>query len=203
MDQQDDTPVSDRKPAQRDETVTYRDPPRVERLPGEPRSATPDCEPIVSSRAGSGSSAEPPRPSDLTGGSDVVVALCRAANMVRAHLERTVLAPAGLIWNTYDVLYLVVTQRVIDTRTVASTNGISKATVTQAVRRLTTSGLLHRTTDNGDRRHVWLRPSASGDHLLEHLRPQILAEQRRLLDAAVPRLHPSAAAVLRRVATLT
>ena len=132
---------------------------------------------------------------------DVVSALCRTANRLRQHLEHTVLHPAGLNWTTYDVLHLVVTHRVVDTRTVALTNGISKSTVTVAARTLTTRDLIRRTADRDDQRHVWLRPTTTGWQILHELRPRITAEQQRLLDGRVPSFDDPALLVLRHLAT--
>ncbi|GGQ83794.1 MarR family winged helix-turn-helix transcriptional regulator [Couchioplanes azureus] len=139
------------------------------------------------------------RPGKVDDG-DIVSALCRTANLVRQHLEHTVLRPADLIWTTYDVLHLVVAHRTIATRTVAATNGISKSTVTVAVRTLSARGLIRRSVDPGDHRHVLLRPTSVGWQVLHEVRPRITEEQQRLLVGQVPGLGARALAVLRATA---
>ncbi len=122
--------------------------------------------------------------------SDAVSMLCRTANLVRRHLEHHVLHPASLHWTTYDVLHLVVAHRQIDTRTVAATSGISKATVTVAVKALLGRQLINRIVDPDDHRHVYLRPTVAGWQVLHELRPQILTHQQQLLTGALNGVAP-------------
>ena len=137
---------------------------------------------------------EPARTLDRVGehlsDGDAVSVLCRTANVARRHLEHRVLYPAGLHWTIYDVLHLVVAHRQIDTRTVAATSGISKATVTVAVKALVGRQLISRIVDPDDHRHVYLRPTVAGWQVLHELRPQILTHQQHLLTGALNGVAP-------------
>ena len=54
----------------------------------------------------------------------------RAANATRNFLERTVLAPSGLSWTAFVVLWVSWIWEPIETRTIAEEGGFSKATLT-------------------------------------------------------------------------
>ena len=56
--------------------------------------------------------------------------LFRAATAVRNHLERSVLAPHGLSWTAFVVLWVVWIWEPIETSQIAEEGGFSKATLT-------------------------------------------------------------------------
>ena len=95
----------------------------------------------------------------------------RAAGAVRNHFERTVLAPHGLTWTGWVVLWVVWIWEEIETRHVAAEAGISKGTLTGVAGTLEKRGLLERRTHPQDGRRVLLRLSPSGLQLMAELFP--------------------------------
>src|SRR5215831_4984140 len=68
----------------------------------------------------------------------------RAANSVRNHLERTVLAPHGLTWTGWVVLWVIWIWGEIESRHVAAEAGGSKGTLTGVQKTLMAKGLVDR-----------------------------------------------------------
>lgn len=136
----------------------------------------------------------PPRP-------DAVAQLCRTANSVRALLERTVLREADLTWTSYDVLVLICTHRVIETRAITVEVGIAKATLTKVLRDLVQRDLVRRQLHERDRRRIVVRPTQAGMELARELQHRVHLQQAELF--AAPGLPPKDALTraLRVVAT--
>ena len=97
--------------------------------------------------------------------------LYRAANAVRNHLERTVLAPHQLTWTGWVVLWVVWIWDEIETRHVAVEAGISKGTLTGVVKTLQGRGLLRRGAHPDDARRVLLTLTDPGRELMTSLFP--------------------------------
>ena len=95
----------------------------------------------------------------------------RAANAVRNHLERTVLAPHELTWTGWVVLWVVWIWGDAETRIVASVAGISKGTLTGVMTTLETRGLVERRTHPEDARRVLLGLTPKGKKLMATLFP--------------------------------
>src|SRR3954469_586761 len=102
----------------------------------------------------------------------VVSNVYRAANAVRNHLERTVLAPHGLTWTGWVVLWVVWIWGEIETRHVAAEAGVSKGTLTGVQKTLVAKGLVDRAVHPGDGRRVLLSLSPRGELLMAELFPE-------------------------------
>ena len=102
----------------------------------------------------------------------VVSNVYRAANAVRNHLERTVLAPHGLTWTGWVVLWVVWIWGEIETRHVAAEAGVSKGTLTGVQKTLVAKGLVDRTVHPGDGRRVLLSLTPAGERLMAELFPE-------------------------------
>jgi DNA-binding MarR family transcriptional regulator len=103
--------------------------------------------------------------------------LYRAANAVRNHLERTVLAPHQLTWTGWVVLWVVWIWGDIETRHVAVEAGISKGTLTGVVKTLESRGLVRRETHPDDARRVLLSLTPVGQELMLVLFPRFNEEE--------------------------
>jgi DNA-binding MarR family transcriptional regulator len=101
----------------------------------------------------------------------------RAANAVRNHVERTVLAKYELTWTAWVVLWVIWIWGEIESRHVAAEAGISKGTLTGVQNTLLSKGLVQRTVPADDRRRVLLSLTASGQDLMAELFPQFNAEE--------------------------
>lgn len=116
-----------------------------------------------------------------------VQSVYRAASAIRNHLERTVLAPHGLTWTGWVVLWVVWIWAEMETRHVAAEAGISKATLTGVATTLESRGLLRRESHPGDGRRVLLSLTPEGQRLMEKLFPEFNTEEAFVtaeLDAA-------------------
>jgi DNA-binding MarR family transcriptional regulator len=99
----------------------------------------------------------------------------RAANAVRNHVERTVLAPHGLTWTGWVVLWVIWIWGDIESRHVAAEAGISKGTLTGVVSTLMDRGLVDRRVHPDDARRVLLSLSARGQKLMVEVFPEFNA----------------------------
>ena len=102
---------------------------------------------------------------------NAVSSLYRAANAVRNHLTNTVLGKHDLTWTGFVVLWVVWIWDGMETRHVAESAGISKATLTGVVRTLESRGWIIREGDTRDRRLVHLRLTQAGATLMTELYP--------------------------------
>jgi DNA-binding MarR family transcriptional regulator len=99
----------------------------------------------------------------------------RAANAVRNHVERTVLAPHELTWTGWVVLWVVWIWGDIESRHCASEAGISKGTLTGVANTLMNRGLLRRRVHPDDARRVLLSLSPKGQRLMTEVFPEFNA----------------------------
>jgi DNA-binding MarR family transcriptional regulator len=107
----------------------------------------------------------------------VVQNLYRAAGAIRNHLERSVLAPHGLTWTGWVVLWVVWIWGDIEARHVAAEAGISKGTLTGVLSTLEARGLLARRTHPEDARRVLVALTPRGEQLMEELFPAFNAQE--------------------------
>ncbi|MFZ2015460.1 MAG: MarR family winged helix-turn-helix transcriptional regulator [Nocardioides sp.] len=105
----------------------------------------------------------------------VVSNVYRAANSVRNHLEHTVLAPHGLTWTGWVVLWVIWIWGEIESRHVAAEAGVSKGTLTGVQKTLMAKGLVARTVHPDDARRVLLSLTAEGEGLMAELFPEFNA----------------------------
>lgn len=99
----------------------------------------------------------------------------RAANAVRNHVERTVLAPHDLTWTGWVVLWVIWIWGDIESRHVAAEAGISKGTLTGVVSTLMDRGLVKRRVHPDDARRVLLSLSPKGQKLMVEVFPEFNA----------------------------
>jgi DNA-binding MarR family transcriptional regulator len=110
----------------------------------------------------------------------VVSNLFRAANSVRNHLERTVLAPADLTWTAFVVLWVVWIWEPVETRVIAAEGGFSKATLSGVLATLEKHGLVERTRSAMDGRLVDVTLTPSGRDLMRTLFPTFNEQEREV-----------------------
>lgn len=114
-----------------------------------------------------------------------ISSLYRAANAARAHLANTVLRPHDLTWTGFLVMWLLWLWSSMETRHVAESVGISKATLTGVTKTLMSRGLVERVPSEVDRRLVELRLSDKGERLMAELYPEFNAAEAQLV-AGIP-----------------
>jgi DNA-binding MarR family transcriptional regulator len=111
-----------------------------------------------------------------------ISSLYRAANAARSHLTNTVLRPHDLTWTGFLVLWLLWLWDSMETRHVAESVGISKATLTGVTKTLMSRGLVERVPSEVDRRLVELRLSDKGEALMADLYPSFNKAEAQLVE---------------------
>jgi DNA-binding MarR family transcriptional regulator len=106
---------------------------------------------------------------------------------------------AGLTPTRISVLLSVVREGRVRLADLADSEGINPTQLSRAVAHLLESGLIERSSDEGDRRAAWVKPTVAGKRLAERIRgertdalnvalAEISPEQRRLIADALPAL---------------
>ena len=112
--------------------------------------------------------------------------LFRAANSVRNHLERTVLAKEDLSWTAFVVLWVTWIWEPIETRQIAAEGGFSKATLTGVLSTLEKRGLLARKKSKEDGRLVIVELTNKGRKLMDTLFPAFNKQETAVANAVAP-----------------
>ncbi len=107
--------------------------------------------------------------------------LYRAANAARSHLTNTALKPHDLTWTGFLVLWLLWIWERMETRRVAESVGISKATLTGVTNTLVRRGLVQRLPSDTDGRLVELELTEAGQELMVTLYPEFNAAEAMLV----------------------
>lgn len=130
-----------------------------------------------------------------------VSSLYRAANAARSHLTNTVLRPHDLTWTGFLVLWLLWIWERMETRRIAESVGISKATLTGVTDTLVARGLVRRRPSQVDRRLVELELTGGGKQLMAELYPEFNAAESRLVSTIPARDLSALTRSLRRIVT--
>jgi DNA-binding MarR family transcriptional regulator len=133
----------------------------------------------------------------------VVSNLFRAANAVKNHLERTVLAPHDLSWTGFVVLWVVWIWQPIETRQIAAEVGTSKASITGVLKTLEGRKLLIRKQSKTDQRLVEVTLTKAGEKLMQTLFPEFNQEEKLITRVLTKSEIKATAASLRKITELT
>lgn len=127
----------------------------------------------------------------------------RAANATRNFLERTVLAPSGLSWTAFVVLWVAWIWEPIETRTIAEEGGFSKATLTGVLQTLESRGLIKRNRSLEDKRLVLVTLTAKGRKLMVSLFPDFNKHEQEVLSGLSAQQKRDLASALRQITAFT
>ncbi|MGN6722145.1 MAG: MarR family winged helix-turn-helix transcriptional regulator [Marmoricola sp.] len=123
--------------------------------------------------------------------------LFRAANAVRSELTNKVLREHDLTWTGFVVMWVVWIWEEMETRHVAESADISKATLTGVVKTLEGRGLIRRKGDENDRRLVLLSLTDEGINLMEKLYPAFNTVESQLVSGLSERAVQDLTRILR------
>ncbi len=101
----------------------------------------------------------------------VVTNIWRAAQAMKSKMERTILREHNLTWASFSTLYNVWVWGPIETRDLARSQGVSRATVTSTVDTLARRGLVQRGADERDRRLVTVELTPAGQECIQTVYP--------------------------------
>ena len=127
----------------------------------------------------------------------------RAANATRNFFERTVLAPSGLSWTAFVVLWVSWIWEPIETRTIAEEGGFSKATLTGVLQTLESRGLIKRNRSLEDKRLVLVTLTAKGRKLMLTLFPEFNKHEQEVLSGLSAQQKRELATALRKITAFT
>lgn len=102
----------------------------------------------------------------------VVTNIYRIAQGLRTKMEREVLSAYGLSWTSFSILYDLWIWNSIETKKLALSAGITKATVSNITNTLERKELCFRKVDNRDRRITFVTITEKGKRVMEELYPQ-------------------------------
>jgi DNA-binding MarR family transcriptional regulator len=125
--------------------------------------------------------------------------LFRAASAVRNHFERNVLAPSGLSWTAFVVLWVTWIWEPIETRQIAAEGGFSKATLTGVLGTLESRKLLTREKSKDDGRLVLVKLTASGRKMMDKLFPEFNQHESKLVSVLAKDKKIETAEALRKI----
>jgi DNA-binding MarR family transcriptional regulator len=106
----------------------------------------------------------------------------RVASAARGHLERSVLAEAGLSFTAFTVLWVLWIWGESEFRDVAADSGVAKGTLTGVVTTLERRGLVTRRRSADDRRLLLVSCTPAGEELMVGLFPHFNDGERRLVS---------------------
>ncbi len=106
----------------------------------------------------------------------------RVASAARGHLERSVLAEAGLSFTAFTVMWVLWVWGESEFREVAADSGVAKGTLTGVVTTLERRGLVTRRRAAGDRRLLLVSCTPAGEALMVGLFPRFNDGERRLVS---------------------
>nr|WP_274380245.1 MarR family transcriptional regulator [Litchfieldia salsa] len=102
----------------------------------------------------------------------VVTNLYRVAQGLRNKMEQEVLATYGLSWTAFSMLYDLWIWESVETKKLALSAGVSKATISNITKTLEGKDFCYRKTDNRDRRITYVSLTDKGKQVMEELYPR-------------------------------
>jgi DNA-binding MarR family transcriptional regulator len=102
----------------------------------------------------------------------VVTNLYRVAQGLRNKMEQEVLSEYGLSWTAFSIVYDLWIWESIETKKLAVSAGVSKATVSNITKTLERKELCYRKSDNRDRRITYVVITDKGRQVMETLYPR-------------------------------
>jgi DNA-binding MarR family transcriptional regulator len=106
----------------------------------------------------------------------VVTNIWRASQALKSTAERTLLREFNLSWASFSTLYIVWIWGPIETRAIATSQGVTRATVSSAVDTLERRGFVRRLANEADRRLVLVGLTAEGLACIEQVYPRFNRE---------------------------
>jgi DNA-binding MarR family transcriptional regulator len=123
----------------------------------------------------------------------------RVASAARSYLERTVLAPVGLSFTAFTVMWVLWVWGEMESRELAIDAGITKGTLTGVVGTLEGRGLVRRRRGDVDGRLVLVSPTPDGEALMTGLFARFNEGEARVVAALDAAEREQLAQLLRKV----
>jgi len=102
----------------------------------------------------------------------VVTNIYRVAQGLKNKMEQQVLSEYGLSWTAFSMLYDLWVWESIETKKLAESNGVSKATISNITKTLEKKEYCYRKNDIRDRRITYVAITDKGKQVMEELYPR-------------------------------
>ncbi|MDV2682748.1 MarR family transcriptional regulator [Alkalihalophilus lindianensis] len=102
----------------------------------------------------------------------VVTNVYRIAQGLKNKMEREVLSEYGLSWTSFSLLYDLWIGNQVETKKLAGSAGVTKATISNITKTLERKELCYRKVDNRDRRITYVTITDKGRRIMEDLYPK-------------------------------
>ncbi|MGJ9385708.1 MarR family transcriptional regulator [Salipaludibacillus sp. CF4.18] len=129
----------------------------------------------------------------------VVTNIYRVAQGLRNKMEREVLSKYGLSWTSFSILYDLSIWKAIETKKLAESAAVSKATISNITKTLEKKELCYRKTDTRDRRITYVMITAKGIQVMEELYPEFHKGEVEIVSGLTVNEQKSVTELLRKV----
>jgi len=129
----------------------------------------------------------------------VVTNIYRIAQGLRNKMEREVLSEYGLSWTAFSLLYDLWIWDSIETKKLAESSGVTKATVSNITNTLEKKELCYRKVDNRDRRITYVTITEKGKQVMKDLYPQFHKGEVEIVSSLTMSEQKDMSKLLRRV----
>lgn len=129
----------------------------------------------------------------------VVTNIYRIAQGLRNKMERDVLSEYGLSWTSFSILYDLWIGNPIETKKLAESAGVTKATVSNITNTLERKELCFRKVDNRDRRITYVMITDKGKQIMEELYPRFHKGEVEIVSSLTVDEQKSMSKLLRKV----
>ncbi len=129
----------------------------------------------------------------------VVTNIYRIAQGLRNKMEREVLSEYGLSWTSFSILYDLWIWESVETKKLAESAGVSKATISNITNTLERKELCYRKVDKRDRRITYVVLNEKGKKVMEELYPRFHVGEVDIVSSLSEDEQRSISSLLRRV----
>lgn len=129
----------------------------------------------------------------------VVTNIYRMAQGLRNKMEQDVLSEYGLSWTSFSILYDLWIWNSVETKKLAESAGVSKATISNITNTLERKELVFRKVDNRDRRITYVVLTEKGKKVMEELYPRFHVGEVDIVSSLSETEQRTISSLLRRV----
>ncbi|MBU7591411.1 MarR family transcriptional regulator [Metabacillus halosaccharovorans] len=129
----------------------------------------------------------------------VVINIYRVAQGLKNKMEQEILSEYGLSWTSFSILYDLWIWDSLETKKLAESAGVSKATISNITNTLERKELCYRKVDDKDRRNTFVLLTDKGKKVIEELYPRFHKGEVDIVSSLSVSEQVSMANLLRRV----
>lgn len=129
----------------------------------------------------------------------VVTNIYRIAQGLRNQMEREVLSEYGLSWTAFSLLYDLWIGNAVETKKLAESAGVSKATISNITKTLEQKEYCYRKVDNRDRRITYVTITDKGRGIMEDLYPRFHKGETEIVSSLTVDEQKNISTLLRKV----